>query len=93
MRALALIVLAACGGAVHRSAPPEYAALPSCIKVAVHMVELAERDNGGAVSPELADGIRNEMGYQCWRTPWSAGRRRCLTRASTLDATLACPAH
>jgi hypothetical protein len=78
--------LGACGGAAR---PVDRA--PACDEVALHMVQLANRDNRGEAGPELASGMRSELDRQCRETPWSSARRRCLRDARSQDATLACP--
>jgi len=86
MRA-ALFVLVACG------APQKAAVAPSCDETAEHLLALANWDNQGHASPELAAGIRAQFARDCRDQQWSAERRACLTNAISQEATLRCPAR
>ncbi len=85
--ALALLVSFGCGAS--RTAAPS--ANPDCTTVAAHLVELAERDNGGAASATLAADLRAELERSCRDGNWSAERRGCLMGAQDQEATLDCP--
>ena len=87
MRAIVL-VLAACGAPQQASS-----SAPSCDETAQHLLALANRDNQGHASPELADGIRAQFARDCRDQQWSTERRTCITSARSQEATLDCPAR
>ncbi len=97
MRAVVLVMLAACGGGgtPGAAAPDDTAQLkPECERMADHLVSLmapARADLPAAEQPtELVDEITRALIKRCVADVWSVDARTCFGTAASLESTDAC---
>lgn len=90
MRALALVVLVACGGGGSPSPQKPAATAISCAAVADGMVGMLVAAMNPKPPDEDADGLRKLVIERCDRDQWSPEARRCLKDMKTADDANVC---
>jgi len=90
MRALALVVLVACGGGGSPSPQKPAATAISCAAAADGMVGMLVAAMNPKPPDEDADGLRKLVIERCDRDQWSPEARRCLKDMKTADDANVC---